>query len=81
MVMTYMPSDAPLHNEKEYIQFRGGEFNGFQDIKKIPLLCPHLTSAEMTLTNLLLYCVENFSANLSFLGPLVFVKIFETCSL
>jgi hypothetical protein len=32
MVITYIPSDAPLHKEQEYIQFKGGEFNGFQDI-------------------------------------------------
>jgi hypothetical protein len=29
-----------------YIQFRGGEFNRFQDIKKIPLLCPHLSHGD-----------------------------------
>jgi hypothetical protein len=30
----YIPSDVPLHKEQEYIKFRGGDLNSFQDIQK-----------------------------------------------
>jgi hypothetical protein len=33
-VRNYIPSDTSWHKEQEYIQLRGEEFNGFQDIRK-----------------------------------------------
>jgi hypothetical protein len=32
MVMTYIPSDVPLHDEQEYIYFRGEDLSSFRDI-------------------------------------------------
>lgn len=33
MAISYIPYDAPLHKEQEYAWFRGGDDNGFRDIK------------------------------------------------
>ena len=35
--MTYIPLDAPYHKEQEYIWFRGGDLNSFQDIQQFPI--------------------------------------------
>jgi hypothetical protein len=51
MVMTYIPSDARWYKEQEYIQFWGGEFNSFKDIKLVPYCAPTGPPGAMTLTN------------------------------
>lgn len=33
MAISYIPCDVPLHEEQEYIWFRGGNVNSFWDIK------------------------------------------------
>jgi hypothetical protein len=50
MVMTYIPSDAPWYMEQEYIQFWGGEFNSFQDLKN-SIIIPHPTPREDDFNN------------------------------
>jgi hypothetical protein len=37
-VMTYIPVDAPKYKGQEYIGFRGGDLNSFQDIQQFPFL-------------------------------------------
>jgi hypothetical protein len=46
-----------LIQEQEYVQFWGGEFNSFQDIKKFPHCAPTRLQGTMTLANVRLYYV------------------------
>jgi hypothetical protein len=46
MVITYKLFDASWYKEQEYIQFRGGKFNSFQDIKNVRYCAPPPTLRE-----------------------------------
>ena len=35
--MSYIPYDAPLHKDQEYMWFRGGDLNGFSDLRALPV--------------------------------------------
>jgi hypothetical protein len=70
MVMTYIPSDALWHKEQEYVQLKGGEFNGFQDIKMFLIVPPTRPQGTMTLTNLRFYYVWNLLCTFEVFGSI-----------